>query len=238
MKILISTIVRNRINTLSIWKKQIIELSMLMPEHEFHISVYENDSVDGSKQWLKDCIFPEKLIKTYVFNEETLNTVQYGSIKNNERVHLLAKARNKSIFQSQAYTDCEKIICIEPDIFYNPQEMIALINSSYDIISPCSINDLNNSEYHMYDRWGTRNIPEKDGWTDDIVLKGIIPVWTTFNCFCVYKSEPIRKGAVFDGFNTRLNIDDCDTAVICEKFRELGYQNIVLNADIKVYHPV
>jgi len=238
MKILISTIVRNRIKALELWKKQICDLALLMPEHEFHISVYENDSIDGSKQWLSRCVFPEYLIKTYTFNEETLNTIQYGSIKNDERVHLLASARNKSIFQSVAHIDCDKIICIEPDIIYDAQQILSIIDSTHDIISPCSIDNFNNPEYHMYDRWGTRNIPEKDGWTDDVLLKGIIPVWTTFNCFCVYKAEPIRKGAIFDGFNTRLNIHDCDTAVICEKFREIAYSNIVLNADIKVYHPV
>ena len=58
MNILISSIVRNRINFLSKWAEQLNNLSELNQDINFYLSVYENDSIDGSKDFLKQIRFP------------------------------------------------------------------------------------------------------------------------------------------------------------------------------------
>jgi hypothetical protein len=234
MNILISTIVRNRIKALPKWKKQLDELSALNTDFKFSLSVYENDSIDGSKDFLNNIEFP--LFKNFTLITDNLFTNQYGSVKNAERVCLLADARNKSIKQSPMLPIADKIICIEPDITYPAEEMRKLITSEYDIISARSIEKHDDLKYHLYDGWGTRKNKEDSDWNPSILLDGIIPVWTTFNCFCVYKAEAIRKGAIFSGFNEKTQQFDCDTAIICERFRDLGYNNIAMNCDVKVFH--
>ena len=51
MNILISSIIRNRITFLDQWAKQLNDLAELNQDINFYLSVYENDSVDGSKDF-------------------------------------------------------------------------------------------------------------------------------------------------------------------------------------------
>ncbi len=78
-------------------------------------------------------------------------------------------------------------------------------------------------------------------------------VWSTFNCFCVYNAKPFIDGLKWDYINRRLDtgqqyIDagpgalslggflDADTSVMCELFREGGYDKIFLNTNCLVRH--
>lgn len=74
-------------------------------------------------------------------------------------------------------------------------------------------------------------------------------VWSTFNCFCVYDAEPFKQGLEWDFQNYRLNtgqllikdedIDtwlDADTSVMCEDFRTMGFNNILLNTNCLIRH--
>ena len=234
MNILISSIVRNRISFLSQWAKQLNDLSELNQDVNFYLSVYENDSTDGSKDFLEKIDFP--LFKDYALLSEDLSTNQHGSYKDAERVHLLANARNKSITNSQYLNIIDKVVSIEPDIQYDPREMRKLLLSDYDIISARSIERHDDLNYHIYDSWATRKNEKDTSWDYSILLTGVIPVWTTFNCFCVYNAEAIKKGCFFSGHNHKVNNFDCDTAIICELFRDHGYNNIVMDCDTKVFH--
>ena len=60
--------------------------------------------------------------------------------------------------------------------------------------------------------------------------------YSTFNAVCLYKSEVIRKGASFSGYNERYKMFDCDTAVICEQFHALNYSDIYIDHTIRNAH--
>jgi len=74
-------------------------------------------------------------------------------------------------------------------------------------------------------------------------------IWSTFNCFCVYDAEPFKSGLEWGFQNYRLNtgqqlikdgdIDtwlDADTSVICEGFRSMSYNNILINTNCLTRH--
>jgi len=84
----------------------------------------------------------------------------------------------------------------------------------------------------------------------DIDSNCLHQIWSTFNCFCVYDAEPFKKGIKWGYLNKRLNngqpyINDgdygsgfleADTVMICESFREAGYNNIYLNTNCLTRH--
>jgi len=244
--ILISTIVRNRGETLRGWHDQLESLVCLDEHNQYYLSIYENDSEDNSVALLNS--FDYSFCKDYCLKSETLNTKYYyppfedygteqGHFSKVDRVNNLAAARNKSIFECGFLGDTDYVLCIEPDIKYSPQESLpSVINKQhYDIISAKSIFTSTRYESHpLYDGWATRKTEHEESWDFSISLEGMIPVWSTFNCFCMYKSLPFKQGAAFGGFNKRLDKPDCDTAVICEEFRALGYHNMVMNCEFEV----
>ena len=118
-----------------------------------------------------------------------------------------------------------------------------LNNNDYDIISPRSLETTTPSPTCMYDTWGTRMFDTDEWWRTGFWFDGenhpqIMDVWSTFNCFCKYKAEPIKNKITFSGFNERLNKFDCDTAVICENFRKHGFDKIALDTRYNVYHNI
>lgn len=74
--------------------------------------------------------------------------------------------------------------------------------------------------------------------------------WSTFNCFCVYRAAPFAAGLRWGYVNPRLNASgiwiedgdygsgwlDCDTAIMCERFRDAGYGGIYLNTNCLIRH--
>jgi hypothetical protein len=232
-KILISTIIRNRESSINKWYDQLLDLLNKDTHNDYYISIYENDSTDSSKNILKKLNF--SMFTDSYLKIENINSNYYESIKNEERVNLLANARNKSIFECNFLNICDYILCIEPDITYNPQNIIdEIINKikNYDILSSIS----NYKGYIPYDSWATRKSASDKDWDFSIKLEGIIDVYSTFNCLCIYKSEPFKKNAKFSGFNDRFKEFDCDTSVICEKFINLGYSKIAMNCNSIVNH--
>ena len=95
MKFLICSIVRNRVSYLNGWIEQIKSVIDKMPDHEFSLAVYENDSEDGTKEWFGDLFSFENLFNQVVVEMEDLFTPEFGSVKDSHRVLLLAEARNK-----------------------------------------------------------------------------------------------------------------------------------------------
>ena len=57
-----------------------------------------------------------------------------------------------------------------------------------------------------------------------------------FNGICNYAAQPFQEGARFAGINPRTNDIDCDTTVICEVFRSMNYENIIM-LPINIRHP-
>jgi len=237
--ILICSIIRNREKYLSTWREQLNGIVSLNPHHDFYLSVYENDSTDATKDILSNLDF--SFFKDYQILSENINTEYFGSIVDEKRVHLLAECRNKAIYSNKFLNKCDYVIFIESDIIYNPHEMSVIVNNNdYDIISPRSLETLTPFPTCMYDTWGTRMNASDEWWQTSFLFghghQDILNVWSTFNCFCKYNAHPIKNGITFGGFNERLNKFDCDTAVICENFRNAGFTKIGLDTRYNVYH--
>lgn len=231
--ILICSIVRNRSLYLQDWIDQLNLLIDNCEGYNFFISVYENDSIDDSAEVLKSLNYSK--FKKAFLKSEILNTNLYGSIINDERVQLLANARNKAIYDCNFLNDSDELIFVEPDIHYDPVLFSNLVKDhNHDILSSKSCHIKPNL---LYDTWATRISSHEESWKGDLYIKNCkLDVWSTFNCFCKYKSEPIKNGHSFSAFNKRLNKYDCDTAVICENFRSYGYNNIVMDSNYSNFH--
>jgi hypothetical protein len=238
MKILVCTIVRDRFSKLNQWLNQLNEVIDLNREHNYDLSIYENDSIDGTKQWLKQK-YEDKCFSR--FNKlwlvtENIGTRKFGSIANEERVKLLANARNKCL-NNVEISDYDYVMWVESDVKYNPQEIKILLDEceKWDILSGASYYG-----ERIYDTWATRLTDEEEWWSvagkEDTLTSenNIIYVKSTFNCFCLYKASGFIKSK-FSGYSERLKKFDCDTAVICEQFRSNGYNKIGMNISVKIF---
>lgn len=232
--ILISSIMRDRAKYISSWYTQLKKIIELDPSNKYYLSVYENDSTDGTKDIIKNLDF--SFFQDYKIESELLNTTKYPSIINKERVELLAQARNKSLYNNEFLQKCSHVLVVESDIIYDPKEIVdKIINfGEYDIISPRSTAP----GCKLYDEWATRETSSHLRWStpNQGIPYDLKEVWSTFNCLCLYKAEPIKLGITFSGHNERLNSFDCDTVVICENFRKNGYSKIVLNGQVEILH--
>jgi hypothetical protein len=267
MKILICTIMRNRADDLAQWHRQIKELVTTDVANEYFLSVYENDSTDGTWDVLKGLDF--SFIQYVNIMTETLNTEYFGSVVSAQRVINLANARNKVIYSSGSYHVADKIVFIETGITYRTADAIACIAKSvhYDILSGLSIPspidfDIKTLDpatvltISIYDCWATRLSPHSY-WEQHVNAGSqlITPVWSTFNCFCVYNAEPFKAGISFGWPNTRVKnmrvvpenaalrqptaemaYSDCDTAVVCENFHRNGYSKVAIDTSFWVGH--
>ena len=233
---LISTIVRNREKFLYQWFNQIKDLVKDNTDHTFYLSVYENDSVDRSVELLKQ--FDYSFFKDSKIEIGTLNIPYYGSIKNDQRVQYLAQLRNRTFYNNNFLEKCNYVISIEPDVKYNPKDLKFIIDDVYyDILSARSIEINPPPPTHLYDGWGTRNNEFIEDWNHKVIFgEEVVDVWTTYNCVCKYRAEPIKNKIAYDGLNKRLKKYDCDTAVICENFRENGYTKIGLYPKALAFH--
>ncbi|MBT5274799.1 hypothetical protein HOH11_00500 [Candidatus Woesearchaeota archaeon] len=228
---------RNQENAIRTWHSQIKQLVQQNKEINFGVSVYENDSSDKTKELLKKLNF--KFVKKHTVTSENINTKFFGSVAKAERLINLANARNKCINQAIKREKYDYIIFIEPDIRYNIKQISKLLNKvinskyNFDIVSPVSLNSNN----HFYDKWATRKNKFTEYWYPSTFKKGLLKLYSTFSCFCIYNAKPIYQGLTFAPYNNRLNKYDCDTAVICENFQEKGYSNIFMDTDFFVIHP-
>jgi hypothetical protein len=236
-KILISTIIRNRQDKLIQYFNQIERLiDLLKDEYEFSITIYENDSIDLSK-----IILSKKDYSKFAYSKvvcEDIGTEYYGSIVDTQRVINYANARNKTI-ENININEYDYMLIIEPDILYNPEEIKRIITredlSRKDVDIYSGVVMMNNIPYDIwamrrdkYEEWG--------GFYLDYLENPIKEFWSTANGICLYNMEPFKNGLKFSAFNERLNKYDCDTVVLCEDFRRLGYSNILINQSILSTH--
>lgn len=227
---------RDSAKNINIWYNNIKELCRIDKNNKYYLSVYENDSKDDTVEKLKN--FDFSFLNGFVLKNEVLNTPKFGPTMDELRVKLLSEARNKSIY-CEFLKESTHVLSLESDINYDPNSVLnGIINTDHDIISGRSFDINRNCPF--YDDWAARLTENDWRWTCfsiPILEKiGTIPVWSTHNCFCLYRSEPIKNFITFGYFNERLNKHDCDSVVICENFRKHGYTNIVLNSSVEVYH--
>lgn len=261
------------------WLLQIRELyQQIENEYEVYLSVYENDSIDETPDWL-DAFLDQEVVYGIptVWKSERLGTKKYGSVWSVERLRNLANARQACLDQANqkwGLDAFDKIAYIEPDVSYSPKWCKELILARHpkaagidepDIYSGWSLRTANNPKesVFLYDTCATRATPEDITW--DIQEQNgkwrgnsVIPtdlggvdamclhrVWSTFNCFCVYKADLFIAGVKWDCVNYRLNVGqgqigdgwlDADTSVMCETFRAHGYNNVFLNTNCLIRH--
>lgn len=223
------------------------------PEHNFYLSIYENDSTDDTQTYLL------KNTNTTMFKGSSIvcakiGTPFYNSYQNgvNDRIKNLANARNMALFAKDMYLSMDKVLWIEPDVDYQMELIDGLINFDRpaDIVSGISLYPNMNPPpdknslivegitYILCDTWASRRTPDEE-YGDiypDLLDDPIKPYYTTFNCVVLYNAEPFKKGAKFHWFNEATGKVDCDTAVVCLNFRKLGYDKIYINQGVACLH--
>jgi len=239
-KILISTIVRDEAKFLDMWYfhvKKLVESNS--QNFEFFLSVYENDSKDGSFEKLSS--FDYSFFGRHRLTSERLSVPYFIGGMHPMRTQILAYARNSSIYGFYFLKEMDFVLSIETDVRYDAEKAKlilcdheAVYGKKFDILTGFSHHP--NLPNNIYDSWGTRKTNNVEACDESHDSKGIEPLWSVFNCFALYNAEPIKRGISFGGFNNRLNKPDCDTAVICENFRANGHNEIYWNADFKVEH--
>jgi len=266
MNILLCTILRDSESILNNYFSQIEKIISLRPNDNFDISIFENDSKDNTKLILQNYNY-SNYFKNHFVTIQNLNTPKYGSVAEENRVKLLAAYRNQTLDQVKDLSIYDKIIWIESDIFYIPEDVIKLIDSDYDVYSGISLRcnldslskfnfdcrkwleDLYSKPFHGWlhgcrDGWATRIKPEhlvepisNEEYLEYFNKDQDIEFYSTYNSFAVYNAVPFFKGIRFDYINKKYNRFDCDTYVLCENFQNAGYNKIYLNNKIKILHP-
>ena len=237
--ILLSTIVRDRAPVLDRYHAQLCALVASQPQHTFLLSVYENDSTDGSA--VKLASLDWSFVAARHITSAHMGTHPFVGGKHPLRVAQLADARNRTLFHSGFLPAADWVLVVEPDIVYTPEVVDKLINHEqyyqrrFDIFTAKSSPI---SHRGLYDSWASRVRPEDSDWCcGDDEWAGLQKMWTTFSCFALYRADAIRAGHTFAGTNPRTGQSDCDTAVICERFHAAGYHEIYWDTANLVYHP-
>ncbi len=241
MNILICTIIRNSANTINRYIQQIHTSMDLLANNNinWYISIYENDSVDGTKQLLQQLNLSR--FTDYSIISENIKTTQYPSVVNEDRVRNLSIARNNALTAKNMYLNADYVLWIEPDVLYGADFIpillyhTELITGGIDIISGINIVS---QEARAYDTWATRRTPFEE-WgnrTNDWFINPISQFYSTFNGVCLYNAKPFKEGVRFGYYNERLGKFDCDTVVVCENFRKAGYNKIYINQALNCYH--
>lgn len=246
-KVLISTIMRDCESTIHNYYGLLKSLTATK-DINFYLSLYENDSIDKTREIIKS------LDWSFVDNKfcfENLGTKKFDSIISEERVVNLANARNKTIDQAGEFLkESDFVFSLEPDISYKVQDIYELINHESkfgfkcDLLTPivgCSRGggSLISENLRFYDTWAFRVDPsEKNGNIFPNFKEDPLQiVWSTYCCAALYNADVFRKGIRFSGYNARFRSFDCDTAVICDIMHENGFNKIIVDQSKVVIHP-
>jgi len=233
-KVLLCSIIRNQQDNLNLWFDQIKKITEEISfEYECYLSIFENDSVDNTKEMLSS--FDFSFLKDFLIQKTTLKTEQYGSIWSIKRIQNLAFYRQSCIdngFNKFSNVTFDKIAFIEPDTKYNPKWSKELILAKHpesvgikpDVYSGWSLRSNKNPKesMYLYDTCASRqlksdiywNFHREDEWKNQSLIKTFFShedsyclhsIYSTFNCFCVYNAEPFYKGIKWGYTNDRLN---------------------------------
>lgn len=263
MNILICTIMRNNAKRMNTYISQIDNfINELSGKHSFSISIYENDSIDITPQMLNEMDLSK--FKDASIVSDKLGLPSFGSVVLEERVKNLAIARNKALVAKNMFTHSDYILFIDSDVQYDKDFIPTLLDFDSQGINPdvysgiCVIpkamtehtpieryipfkhNGLpqKSGVYRVYDTWATRRTSNEEWgtWFSNAANVPMAQMWTTYNSVCLYKAKPFQEGIRFDHINERLNKFDLEVAVVCEKFRNAGYNDIWVNQNLFCYH--
>lgn len=237
-KVLVYSIIRNELKFINSYYENLKKIFNELKDYDFYISIYENDSDDGTKEKLlsKDwSIFPNVSIIS-----EKIKTKNYGSIKDADRVKNLSIARNKAIEAAGFLNKVDYVMMIESDFRFSVESVKALlefknVEPDFDIVSAISIRANN-----LYDAWATRKGPDFAKGRQEIDANWrktpYGKYYSTSNGICLYRAKPFQEGARYGWINTVTKEFDCDTVVVCQDFYERGYKNVYIMHNNPVYH--
>lgn len=236
--LLVSTIVRNEARFLDRYHAQLRDLAAAQAakDHTLLLSIYENDSTDGSGTKL--AALDWSFLPAFHLTTACMQTPHFVGGKHPLRVQLLADARNRSIFHCGFLPVADRVIVIEPDVAYTPAVADAIVNEgmAWDVFSGKSVHPGTQS---IYDSWGTRKTAQCTDWADGDQVQdgGLEEIWSTYHCFVNLSAEAFRKGARFSGTNPRTGlVGECDTVAVVESFRQLGFNRVAWRRDLFVEH--
>ena len=239
-KVLLYSIIRNRKRSVGVFHKQIKQIvTEFSKNYDFYVSIYENDSTDGTAQALfsLDWTFASGVS----IISEKLNTEYFGSVKDATRVENLSHARNKAIEAGGFLDKVDYVLMVEGDVSYDMASVKRLLTfkekePDFDIVSSISIR--RNGTH--YDWWATRTGPifneERSEIEDDYRKKEYGRYYSTSNGLCLYRAKPFQEGARHHWINTVTGEFDCEMVVLCQNFQALGYKNIFINYKSKTLH--
>ena len=237
-KILVYSIIRNRQKYVKQFHKQLATMVANNPQHEFYLSIYENDSTDNT---VREIVTSDwSMFKGVSLIFDKVNTEYFGSVKNPNRVENLAKARNKALEAAGFLDRVDYVLMVDADLKFDNlavSELLSFekIDPNFDIVSAISIRP--NGTH--YDWWATRVGPVFNETRSDIdpqwKTKSYGEYYSTSNGLCLYRAKPFQEGARYGWTNLVTNEFDCEPMVLCQVFREMGYNKIYINYKSRVY---
>ena len=230
MKILLCSIIRDRVQYIARWHKQVQELIALRPHDEFFLNISESNSQDGSADYLDILKWPNCIVS---LDHEVNNDPYIGSIKSEERVKILARRRNYCMLeQNDNYKLVDKIVWTESDMIWDASRVLGLLDLPGDIESGMTLSHRGSI---FYDTWGCRRDKGCSEWTMPYPMQRTM-VYSAYSGFTVYKGDMIRSGIKFGAYNASGEFD-CDSYVICEMAQLAGYHDIYINTNCITLHP-
>ena len=236
--ILVYSIIRNESKFINQFYSQLRSMVQSFPEYNFYLSLYENDSNDGTKEKLlsKDWSF----FKGLSIISENIMTKDYGSVKDEDRVKNLSIARNKAIEAGGFLNNMDYVMMVESDMAFDMTSIKKLLSfkekePDFDIVSTIS-----KRNGKLYDGWATRRTPRyvygADELGPDYKKKEYDKYYSTSNGVCLYRAKPFKEGARYGYINKVTKEFDCDTVIICQDFYDRGYKNIYILHNAPVFH--
>ncbi len=236
--ILIYSIIRNEAKYINRYYKQLKEIVKTFKEYDFYLSIYENDSTDGTDAWLKKKDW--SFFKDFEIQSERLGTTDYGSVRAEDRVKNLSIARNKAILAKDFLEKSDYVMMVESDMRFSMGTVNQILNfkdlePDFDIVSGLTVNN-----HPIYDSWATRKkarfTSHKDVRAFDVTSKPYDKYYATSNGICLYRAQPFKEGARYGWINPITKEFDCDTVVVCQNFHKLGYDKVYIIHTAKIYH--
>lgn len=230
--VLIYSIIRNRVNDMNRYYNQIKLITETFTNIDFYLSIYENDSTDGTKQ--KIFSHDWSFLKGVSIISEDINTPYFGSVKDAQRVELLSNARNKAVMAGGLIDNCDYVLMIEGDVEFGMKSIDRLLSfkrfePDFDVVSSVSLRP--NGRH--YDWWATRTTPIYKPKVSELdpnyAKKEYGPYYSTSNGLCLYKAAPFKEGVRHGWINSATKEFDCEMVVLCQNFRSAGYDKIFID---------
>jgi glycosyltransferase involved in cell wall biosynthesis len=149
-------------------------------------------------------------------------------------VENLAKARNKAIEAGGFINLVDYVLMIDSDLRFDTDSVKRLLNfkeiePDFDAVSAVSIRK--NGTH--YDWWATRTTPiyvtDRSELDPHYNKKSHGEYYSTSNGLCVYRAKPFQDGVRHGWINSATGEFDCEMVVLCQNFRDQGFNNIYIN---------